>query len=106
MNEDRIIKMSKYGECHLVTGQYGNGRLALQIVSKIGEPIAKLTVNLPNEHLEEGEFFVKGWSENEVIISDVLASGIFEDTGKRISLGFVQAFVWQFTDQKEGDNKC
>lgn len=86
-----------YGEAVVRMGCYGNGRLAIQLVNaETEEPIGKLTVNLPGEELGGGEFFVKTWSENEGIAAAALASGVFEDTGRRVPTGHVEAQVWRF----------
>lgn len=65
-----------------------------------GEAIATLTVNIPEVPLEEGEFIVKTWSENERIAADCLASGLFVDTGKRVRTGWVMAQIWRFACTK------
>ena len=89
--------MTPYGEASVERGEYGNGRLAIQLVdAETEEPIANLTVNLPDEELAEGEFFVKTWSENQPIAAAALASGLFQDTGRRVPTGFVEAQVWRF----------
>ncbi len=62
-----------------------------------GEPVATLSCNLP-EHaatLAAGEFFCKVWGGNEDLVADLLASGLFEDTGRRVPTGFVRAQVWR-----------
>jgi hypothetical protein len=46
-----------------------------------GEPFTRLTVNIPDEPLEPGEFFVKTWGENEPYIQEIRDSGLFIDTG-------------------------
>lgn len=86
-----------YGEAELRMGFYGNDRVAIQLVdAETEEPVGKLTVNLPEEKLGEGEFFVKTWSENRQIAASCLACGVFEDTGRRVPTGRVQAQVWRF----------
>ena len=50
----------------------------------------------PDAGLIDGEFAVRTWSKNESVAKAALASGIFEDTGKRIPTGFVEAQVWRF----------
>lgn len=85
-----------YGRATIKDLKYTNGRRAIQLIDyEDGSPIACLTVNLPNNNLEPDEFFVKTWSENEEIAKDCLKSGMFIDTGKRVSTGFVQAQVWK-----------
>lgn len=74
---------------------YDNDRLAIQLFKDL-EPYATITVNLPNDYLDEGEFFVKTWAENEDITAILKQSDIFIDTGRRVSTGFVQAEVWRF----------
>jgi hypothetical protein len=64
--------------------------------SECGEPIATLSVNIEGSKPGPGEFFAKTWSENERIAAQALASGLFEDTGKRVATGWVQAQVWRF----------
>ena len=78
-------------------GFYANNRTAYQLISEYGEPFMKLTVNIPEEKLEPGEFFVKTWAENEPYIADILGSGIFTDTGKRVQCGDFgcMAAVWR-----------
>lgn len=84
-----ILQTAKY--------QY-SGRLAIQAVTEDYEPWAKLTVNL-DEPLEEGEFFVKTWEENDPVSEAARNSGLFIDTGKRVKTGFVEAEVWKVNDK-------
>jgi hypothetical protein len=77
------------------TTTYGNNsRLAIKLESLRGN-IGILTVNLPGEHLEEGEFFVKTWSENVELSKASFDTGLFINTGKRIPTGFVEAQIWK-----------
>jgi hypothetical protein len=77
---------------------YVDGRLAIVGTLEDGEPFATLTVNLPEEALEPGQFFAKTWSENEEFASICLASGLFTDTGVRAITGFVLAEVWALSN--------
>ena len=94
---------TSFGKAVIEKSHYAlGGRMSLQLFDvETYEPIATLTLNLPDEHLEPGEFFVKTWGENEEIAKECLASGLFEDTGKRVPTGWVNAEVWTF---KKGDN--
>jgi hypothetical protein len=56
---------------------------------------ATITTNIVGLALESGEFPVKTWSENEILREPLLASGLFVDTGKRVSTGFVEAELWR-----------
>lgn len=59
-------------------------------------PFFTLTVNIPEIPLEEDEIIVKTWSENEEIANELLRwQDYFEDTGKRVPTGYVQAQIWK-----------
>jgi len=95
-----------YGEASVEFGEYGNGGLAVSLIAVAdGQPIAKLSVNLPEaaDQLGEGEFFAKTWSENAPIVGPALASGLFEDTGRRVATGFVEAQVWRLKEVRRDD---
>lgn len=85
-----------YGQdCHFQTAHYNNGRLAIKLMCETG-PMAVLTVNLPEEELEEGEMFIKAYAENEPVADACRDSGIFCDTGKRVKISkWVEAEVWR-----------
>lgn len=88
--------------CVLVEGRYSNDRLALVILGPGNCEESKVTVNLPDEELDDGEFFVK-WAGDDGAMTraDTHALwkiGIFEDTGRRVDSGYVEAYaaVWKF----------
>ena len=70
-------------------------RVAIVGVLWDGVPAFTLTVNIPEVKIKAGEIIVKTWSENERIAKDLLQSGLFEDTGRRIPTVFVKAQVWK-----------
>lgn len=86
--------------CYFTPSRYKTSdRIALSIfVEETGEHMAVLTVNLPDLPLEEDEFFVKTWSENQPIAIDAMATGLFVDTGKRVNTGYTEASVWKLND--------
>ena len=84
-----------YGDMEVEVILYKTGGTAVLLIQD-NYRFATLSVNFPEVKLEEGEFAVKTWSENEQIAADALASGIFIDTGKRIQSGYVEASVWRF----------
>ena len=84
--------------CYVHYAYYADGNIAIQYTVNDGEPFGTLTVNLPDTEISEGEFAVKTWSENEQLAKAALASGIFEDMGKRIPTGFVEAHIWKFAE--------
>ena len=75
---------------------YKGGRKAIYLMSG-GMLFATLTVNLPDQPLEDGEFFVKDWSENMELTPWILENTeLFEDTGVAVDTGFVRAPIWRF----------
>ena len=76
-----------------------NDSPAIQIMDQTGLPYAVLTVNVPDAKLDEGEFCIKNWSENYEIVQKVSELNLFEDTGKVVPTGYVEAPVWRL---KEG----
>jgi len=70
------------------------GRLAIMLVEQ-GEPIATLSVNVPDVELEPLEFVVKGYSENQELPEAALTSGLFEQTGRTVMVGFEPCEVWR-----------
>jgi hypothetical protein len=91
------VKTKSFGLCNLVVRNYSNQRTAISLIdSHDGSAIGTLTVNLPDEPLNEGEFFVKTWSENSGIAQDCLNSGLFINTGRIVKTGWVEAQVWKF----------
>ena len=80
-----------------VTKYLQGGALALRIVTDnvVQESYAILTVNIPGTKLSDNEILVKTWSENEATALAALNTGLFQDTGKRIRTGFVEAEIWQ-----------
>jgi len=82
------------------TDHYTDGnRLAVELICADGEdkgmPYCRLTVNIPQAILLPGEIIVKTWEENEESAIAAKASGLFRDTGKRVSTGYVKAEVWE-----------
>lgn len=69
-------------------GRYQNGRLGLAFLED-DEPYGMLTVNLPDAHLNEGELFIKDWSENEPLVAALIEAGWLVPTGREVQSGFV-----------------
>jgi hypothetical protein len=43
---------------------------------------------------------VKAWSENEPLIAPLLATGLFEDTGRRTPTGYAVSPTWRIKDRQ------
>jgi hypothetical protein len=65
--------------------------------AETGEPYAMVSVNMREAQglLAPDEFCAKTWSENAHMRDALLASGMFQDTGRRI--GLVGAEIWKIT---------
>lgn len=88
-------KMTAYGQVlNIKQASYDVG-IAIQLTAQDGSPFGTLSVNIEGAELEEGEFLAKTWFENEPLRAPALESGIFADTGKRVTNGFVTAEVWR-----------
>jgi hypothetical protein len=86
----------KHYNLRAIRRTYSNGRLAIALLMSNGEPYATLSVNIPDApEPPEGHFYAKTWSENEHIRVPALESGLFEDSGMRLPIGFVEAEVWK-----------
>lgn len=91
------IDMGGYDIASLSISKYGNGAMAVQAYTTDGEPACTVSVNMPNDakRLEDSEFFLKTWSENEAPVKALHNRGIIEIvTSKQPAYsGFVSAPV-------------
>ena len=103
---DLIEQGHGYVELELQKAKYSNGRLAIQLIHIVSAELwATLTVNLPEDELDDGEFFVKAWSENKDTAQALLEqTGVFVDTFRSVPTGFVEAEVWKFADPRTLDS--
>jgi hypothetical protein len=92
------------GDAAILVGRYPSsspvaGAIAIQLVDDedLSEPLAMFSTKLVpcGAAVAEDEFCVKTWSENEVLVAPMLATGLFEDTGRRVPSGHVVAPVWR-----------
>ena len=71
-------------------GRYANDRLAIKMVDpEDGSPVCTLTTNLPDQHLNPGEVFIKHWAENELIFNALVEAGCLIDTGREVASGYI-----------------
>jgi len=67
-----------------------SGRWAIRMFAiETGEPVALITVNLPDEELNSDEIFVKDYSENAGMLAWLVAQDLVEDTGRKVQSGYV-----------------
>ena len=86
-----------FGNAYVKTSEYQDGNLAVVLVDDFGQPLGKLSVNLPdNAHLlGKNQFFAKTYNENEIIAKDALESGFFKQTKTIVKSGFVECPIWE-----------
>lgn len=97
----KSFNSKRWGKVLIEESYYAQGnRMALLLIHNDGCRLATLTTNMPEHDLEEGEFFVKDWSENQELAAEAMASGLFVDTGKRVGSGHVPVPVWKFKQER------
>ena len=77
------------------TNRYTNGNLAVQLMQE-GEPYATLSTNIDGIVLDKDCFIAKNYSENKGLLEQFVESGLFEDTGEKVSSGFVSCPIMKF----------
>ncbi len=64
-------------DCKVVHGEYSNGRIALRIVSLLGEPLATATINMPEVGGMKPDYvIIKDYSENVGMLDWLLSHRI------------------------------
>lgn len=77
---DLELRGVNYGDARVQVGRYDStGGLALALAdAETGEPLTKITVNLPNDPPQEGHFWIKAWGENEGLLITLGFHGLIE----------------------------
>lgn len=88
---------TSFGVAKVQKTTYNDGNLAINLTDSFGSPLAKLSVNLPDNAylLSENQFFAKTYSENSEIAKDALASGLFRQTNTIVRNGWVECPIWE-----------
>lgn len=96
MSQKKTIEVRfRNWDCILIKSKYANGRIALALKdASTGEPVAKATVNLPDEPLEDEEryTFIKNYSENHGMIPALYQAGVIDGPIRDVSTGY--SVVW------------
>jgi hypothetical protein len=92
------------GSVDLILSEYQtNGTTALVLrSSETGEPIAKVSVNIPDDLPAPGRIWVKGWSENEGMHDWLMSTGLATPTGRARSCGDAMAIEYELHGLPEG----
>jgi len=77
------------------TNRYSNRNLHIQLMTDEG-PYATLSTNVAGVMLEKDCFIAKNYSENEGLLEQFIENGLFEDTGEKVSSGFVSCPILRF----------
>jgi hypothetical protein len=75
----------------IMTERYLTGGIAVTATCEDGSPYATLSVNMDGHLPNPGCFWMKDWSENEVLARSVMDAGLVELTGRTLATGFVVA---------------
>jgi len=80
-------------ECRVEMSRYTDElqRDAILLRCPDGEPMAVATVNIPEAMLQEGEVWIKNWSENEGIYEALMAAGIIGEAVGSYPAGHARA---------------
>jgi hypothetical protein len=92
MKVKSYMKYAPHQELTLIGRRYANKRLAIRAVNRDGEPLATLTVNLPEIELAPGEIIIKDWSENEGALETLDRAGLIVKV-QEVPTGFCTAHV-------------
>lgn len=81
----------------IVIGTYHNLRTAISLVAEDHEPFATISTNIAHAELSHDEFCLQSWNMPAELISDLKVCGKFEDTGRTVETGMVEAPIWKIT---------
>jgi hypothetical protein len=95
-----IPRLDAFGEewrdVQMDKGAYWDGGVAIRLFSSDGELLSIPTVNLKDEYGHSpapGAFFLKGYTENEGLVDELVRRGVVERTGRRVEFGPYDAFA-------------
>ena len=78
-------------DCILEKKTYPNNRIALQLIdAEDGSPVAMVTVNLPDEQLNDDEVLIKDYSENEGMYQALVDAKVISEAISYVQSGFVE----------------
>jgi len=99
-NQHIGVVRTPFGQADIFIGRYpAGGAIAIQLIARgsLPEPLGTFSTKLIayDVTVADDEFCVKGWSENEPLVAPMLATGLFEDTGRRVPAGFESSPIWR-----------
>lgn len=91
MNIPSFLRYAPSATLTLKSHRYANGRLAIQAIDcDTGEPVAMMTVNLPDVSLAPDEILIKDYSENQGVLKTLYRAGLVEPLAT-VSCGYAEA---------------
>lgn len=91
--------------CILRAYKYMNDRVALQLISLKGEPVARITVNVEDAKLNDDDVCIKDYSENAGMLDAMINAGVVAPPHREIAQGFVNIPVCRLLIKPEELNK-
>jgi hypothetical protein len=91
---------TKYGWANVRWGRYNNNNLAIQLMTDSFEPLAKMSVNLPDFELQDREFFLD-INQCHSLLKDIHDCGHFEYLGRKEKSGFSEYSLYRVKDHVE-----
>ena len=87
--KDMEIKTTNYGVCTVRKHKYQtNGNLALSLIDETGQPVVYITTNI--FPMGEDEFCANYFNMGATLWNDIVASGLFEQTGEKVPSGYCE----------------
>ncbi len=81
------IKTTNYGVSKVKKHKYqNNGNLALSLIDETGQPVVNITTNV--FPMNENEFCANYYNMGATLWQDVVASGLFKQTGETVPSGY------------------
>ena len=77
------------------TNRYTNGNLHVQLMTA-EEPYATLSTNVAGIALDKDCFIAKTYSENAGLCEQFIESGLFEETGEKVTAGFASCPILKY----------
>ncbi len=74
----------KEWDCQVKLQHYANDRLAIQLITEQGEPVAMATINISFVPLAADEVLIKSYEENDGMLECLSEAKIIEPTGMTI----------------------
>jgi len=89
------------GDVEVIPTLYFDGNTALQLVAiDTGEPVAKATVNIPEEAKTDKIVFIKDYAENEGVLETLVKGNILRDMNMTVQAGYTVVYGCRITSDR------